>query len=62
MKPARGSERARLHDLAHFSGVDTTYRDYRTGRARPVGDETLVAVLRLLGVELRSFSDARRAL
>jgi len=61
MKPARASERARLHELAHLCGVETTHRDYRTRRPKAVGDETLVAVLRAVGVELGSLADVGRA-
>ncbi len=54
--------RARLHELARLCGVETAYLNYLTGRPQPVGDETLVAVLRGLGVGLRSVSEAPRAL
>jgi len=62
MKPGRATGRNRLHELARLCGVETTYLNYLTGRPQRVGDETLVAVLRALGVELRSVSDAGRVL
>ena len=62
MKPGRATARSRLHKLARLCGVETTYRNYLTGRPQRVGDETLAAVLGALGVELRSVSDAGRAL
>jgi 4-alpha-glucanotransferase len=61
MKPARGRERAGLHELARVCGVEASYLDYRTGRPKPVRDETLVEVLRALGVTLRSPAEAPRA-
>ncbi|MGH9789354.1 MAG: 4-alpha-glucanotransferase, partial [Candidatus Acidiferrales bacterium] len=61
MKSGR-SERARLHELARLCGVETSSLNCLTGRPQRVGDGTLVAVLRGLGVELRSVSDAGRAL
>ena len=62
MRSARGSERTRLHELARLCGVETTYVNYLTGRPKLVHEETLVAVLRTLGIELRSLSDVPRAL
>ena len=62
MKRGRGSERARLHELARLCGVETSYLNYLTGQPKTVGEETLAAVLRVLGVELRSLADVDRAL
>lgn len=62
MKPGRASERKRLRELAHLCGVETSYLNYLTGRPQRVREETLAAVLRALGVELRSVSDAGQVL
>lgn len=52
---------ASLLKLARLYGVETTCPDYTTRRPRPVSHETLLGVLRALGVVLRSPADAPRA-
>jgi len=53
---------APLVELARSCGVETSYPDYATGGLRPVSIETLLGVLRALGIELRSPAEAPRAL
>ncbi len=52
---------ASLIELARACGVEDSYPDNLAGGLRPVSVETLLGVLRALGVELRTAADASRA-